>query len=41
MKVFNMKHFSFLLAVLVMAYTPLAIAEEGKGEVGDSFKRFV
>ena len=35
MKVLNMKCFSFLLAALVMAYTPLATAEEGaKGQIG-------
>jgi len=34
MKVLNMKYFSFLLATLVMAYTPSAIAEDAKGEVG-------
>ncbi len=34
MKVLNMKCFSFLLATLVLAYTPFAIAEDAKGEVG-------
>jgi hypothetical protein len=34
MKVSNIKCFSFLLTSLVLAYTPFAMAEEGKGEVG-------
>lgn len=34
MKVLNMKYFTFLLVTLVMAYTPSAIAEDAKGEVG-------
>ena len=34
MKVLNMKCFTFLLATLVMAYTPFAMAEDAKGEVG-------
>ena len=34
MKVLNMKCFTCLLAALVMAYTPFAIAEDAKGAVG-------
>jgi hypothetical protein len=34
MKISSMKSFSLLLATLVMAYTPFAIAEDAKGTIG-------